>query len=75
MRIALNSCNFSVLPFISKKAAQKGILQLCEVAATAVDNLEFMFQARFDSLVLLNRRLKDDLAKKQTIIEGTSYHL
>ena len=41
------------------------MVHLCDVASTAVDNLEFMFQARFESLILLNRRLKDDVAKKK----------
>jgi len=47
------------------------MVHLCDVASTAVDNLEFMFQARFESLILLNRRLKDDVAKKNMIIEGS----
>ena len=58
----------------SQKAAEKGMAHLCEVASSAVDNLECMFQARFESLMMLNRRLKDDAGKKNTIIEG-SYHI
>jgi len=58
----------------SQKAAEKGLAHLCEVASSAVDNLECMFQARFESLMMLNRRLKDDAGKKNTIIEG-SYHI
>lgn len=56
------------------KAAQKGVQHLCEVALGAVDNLEYMFEARFESLNLMNRRLKDDLGQKSTILDG-SYSL
>jgi hypothetical protein len=36
----------------------------------AVDNLEYMFEARFESLNLLNRRLKEDLGQKNSNANG-----
>ena len=53
-----------------QKAAQKGLQHLCEVALSAVDNLEYMFEARFESLNLLNRRLKEDLGQKNAVADG-----
>jgi hypothetical protein len=41
----------------------------------AVDNLEYMFEARFQSLNMMNRRLKEDLGQKTATANGLLHSL